>query len=107
MIFTFTRLHSTRAYWATILLFGLANLWSWLRHRVGEPECCDLLLSTGFPFPFHVSGGIAGRSDFLLTGLLLDIVLGWTLAVTAAWVSLSVRNRDSGSAGQRTNQQDS
>lgn len=98
MIFNFARLHAARPYWATIGVFLLANLWSWLRHRTGEPECCDLLLSTGFPFPFHVSGGIAGRDDFLLTGFLLDVILAWTLAVIAAWISLSLSGRGSGSA---------
>lgn len=93
MKFSFASVHATKSYWATLLLFAAANLWTWLRHRLSEPECCDRLIGVGFPFPFHVSGGIAGRDDLLVTGLLLDLVIAWTFAVIAAWIALSWRRR--------------
>lgn len=93
MTFSFKRLHASRSYWTVLAVFALGNGWTWLRHRLREPECCDQLVAIGFPFPFHVSGGIAGRDDLLVTGLMLDIVLAWTLAVLATWIVLSWRAR--------------
>lgn len=95
MTFSFAKLHASRSYWTILALFAAANLWSWLAYRLREPECCDQLIAIGFPFPFFVSGGIAGRSDVLVTGLLLDLVLAWTLAVIATWIVLSWRGRRS------------
>ena len=86
---SFATLHASRSYWATLAVFAAANAWTWLRHRVGEPECCDRLQSVGFPFPLHVSGGIAGVDQLLVTGLLLDLVIAWTVAVAVAWATLA------------------
>jgi len=41
--------------------------------------------------PFHISGGIAGNSEFYLLGLLLDIAITLTLAVTATWIVRLIR----------------
>lgn len=101
MKFSFASLHATRSYWVILALFAAANLWSWLRHRPGDAECCDRLIGIGFPFPFHVSGGIAGRDDLLVTGLLLDLVIAWTCAVLGTWIALSWRNRRRSSTGRR------
>ncbi len=69
-----------------MLIFAAANLWSWIRHRL-FPVCCDQEISVGFPFPFHISGGIGGASDFYVLGLLLDIVTALTLAVLFTWIA--------------------
>ncbi|MGI9203335.1 MAG: hypothetical protein ACR2Q3_04970 [Woeseiaceae bacterium] len=66
-------------------MFLFANGWSWLRHYV-MPACCDQEMTVGFPVPFHISGGIAGNSNFYLLGLLLDIAIVLTLAITATWI---------------------
>jgi len=39
----------------------------------------------GFPFPFHISGGIAGVSDFYLLGLMLDLFTAVTVAISVTW----------------------
>lgn len=91
MKFRYALLHRSVSYWLILGFFSVINLWTWLRHRVTEPACCDQLASVGFPFPFHVSGGIAGRDDLLVTGLLLDGVIAWTLAVIAAWIALLIK----------------
>lgn len=40
----------------------------------------------GFPFPFHISGGIAGLSNFYVLGLLLDVTIALTAAVLITWI---------------------
>ena len=67
-------------------LWACANIWTWARHLVLEPACCDLEQTIGFPVPFQISGGIAGESSFHLLGLLLDIALGVTLALILTWI---------------------
>jgi hypothetical protein len=67
--------------------FIFANAFSWARHRFW-PICCDQEVTIGFPVPFHISGGIAGLSNFYLLGLMLDTVLALTVAVTLTWVVL-------------------
>lgn len=99
MKFSHSLLHKSKAYWLVLGLFAAANLYSWFRDHLIDPACCDQLVARGFPFPFHVSGGIAGRSEMLITGLLLDVVVAWTLAVCAAWVGLIIRRRRSGNTG--------
>lgn len=80
MKLTLPSLSESRTFIITLSLFAVANLWSWLRHQF-DPECCDLETTIGFPFPFHISGGSAGISEFYLLGLLLDIVVALTLAL--------------------------
>ena len=77
-------------FWSVILVFAVANALSVLRPTFA-PACCDQEVSVGFPFPFHVSGGIAGLSQFYVFGLLLDIVVPVTLAVLAVWIVRSLR----------------
>lgn len=85
MKFSFAVLFRSAAFSSTALLFAAANLWSWIRHKL-FPICCDHEISVGFPFPFHVSGGIAGISEFYILGLLLDIVTALTVAVLVTWI---------------------
>jgi hypothetical protein len=65
--------------------FAVANAWSWIHQRI-DPVCCDHELTIGFPVPFHISGGLAGLSNFYLLGLLLDISIALTIAVTVTWL---------------------
>jgi hypothetical protein len=85
MRFSIAVLYKSTAFHSTVLLFVAANFWSWLRHKI-FPICCDQELSVGFPFPYHVSGGFAGTSDFYLLGLLLDVVTALTVAVLITWI---------------------
>lgn len=48
-------------------------------------------MTIGFPFPFHISGGIAGLESFYVLGLLLDIVLALTLAVLVTWIATALK----------------
>lgn len=76
----------SRSFQGTILVFAVANLWSWLRHRL-FPVCCDQEITVGFPVPFHISGSIAGQDTFYLLGFLLDIAIVLTLAVVVMWIA--------------------
>jgi hypothetical protein len=89
MTLSFKTVAWSRSFIVTILVFVLANLYSWLRHSL-FPVCCDQEVTVGFPFPFHISGGIGGAANFYLLGLLLDIVLAFTLAVLARWIAVSL-----------------
>lgn len=91
MNFSLAVLCKSTAFYVTMLIFAAANLWSWIRHRL-FPVCCDQEISVGFPFPFHISGGIAGASEFYVLGLLLDIVTALTLAVLITWVARLIRD---------------
>jgi hypothetical protein len=91
MNFSLAVLHKSTAFYVTMLIFAAANLWSWTRHRL-FPVCCDQEISVGFPFPFHISGGIAGASEFYVLGLLLDIVTALTLAVLITWIARLFRS---------------
>ena len=73
-------------FWAVTALFAAANSWSWLRHKI-SPECCDQELTVGFPFPFHISGGIAGLSNFYPIASLLDVAVYVTVALSATWIA--------------------
>ncbi len=90
MKFSLAVLCRSTAFYVTMLIFAAANLWSWIRHRI-FPVCCDQEISVGFPFPFHISGGIAGASEFYVLGLLLDIVTAVTLAVLITWIARAIR----------------
>ncbi len=91
MKFSLAVLCRSTAFYVTMLIFAAANLWSWIRHRL-FPVCCDQEISVGFPFPFHISGGIAGASDFYVLGLLLDVVTALTLAVLITWIARLIRS---------------
>ncbi len=75
----------SRTFHVVTALFLLANTWSWIRHRFW-PICCDQEITTGFPVPFHIGGGIAGLSNFYLLGLLLDISIALTTAIMITWI---------------------
>jgi len=80
----------SRAFWVTIGLSALANLWTLLTH----PQCCDQFDRIGFPFPFHLSGGFAGVSTFYPLGLALNLLVTLTLALIAARVALAFKRQD-------------
>jgi hypothetical protein len=84
MNFSLAVLHKSTAFYVTMLIFAAANLWSGIGHRL-FPVCCDQEISVGFPFPFHISGGIAGASDFYV------LVTALTLAVLITWVARLIR----------------
>ena len=81
----------SKAFVGVLAFFIVANVWSWASHRFW-PICCDQEVTMGFPVPFHISGGIAGISNFYLLGLLLDIVLALTIAVTLTWIVRLIRS---------------
>lgn len=85
MKFSLKRLQQSKTFVGIASAFLLANGWSWLRHVIA-PDCCDQEVTVGFPVPFHISGGLAGKSDFYLLGLLLDIAIALTVAITATWI---------------------
>ena len=91
MKFSFAVLFRSTTFYVTLIILAAANLWSWLRHEL-FPICCDQEISVGFPFPFHLSGGITGASSFYILGLLLDVVTVVTLAVLLTWIARSIRN---------------
>lgn len=78
-------------FWVVVGLFGLVNVWTWLRHIL-HPPGGDQETTVGFPVPFHISGGISGAADFYLLGLLLDIAVITTIALTATWIEQIVRS---------------
>jgi hypothetical protein len=90
MTFSFSAVGRSRAFLVTIILFAIGNVWSWLRHKI-NPVCCDQEMTVGFPFPFHISGGIVGLETFYVLGLLLDIVLALTLAVSVTWIATAFK----------------
>jgi len=92
MEFSVRILQRSRPFIGTVAFFILANTWSWLRHRI-SPICCDQEMTSGFPVPFHISGGITGQSNFYLLGLLLDIAIALTAAVLITWIVRLFRRR--------------
>ena len=91
MKFSFAILCKSIAFRVTILVFAALNLLSWARHKL-FPICCDQEIAIGFPFPFHISGGIAGASEFYTLGLLLDISTALTVAVSITWMVNLIRS---------------
>ena len=85
MKFSLALLCKSTTFHTTWLIFAAANFWSWLRHKL-FPVCCDQEISEGFPFPFHISGGISGVSDFYLLGLMLDLFTAVTVAISVTWI---------------------
>jgi len=93
MEFRISKVNQTRSYWVILGWFVAANVGTALRFFATDAACCDQLLSIGFPFPLYVSGGPSSGGQLLVTGLLLDIVIAWTLAIAGAWISLSWQRR--------------
>jgi hypothetical protein len=85
MQFSVVILARSKTFLGVLTLFALANLWTWLRHKI-SPLCCDQKMTIGFPVPFHISDGIAGLQDVYILGLLLDISIAATVAITATWI---------------------
>ena len=90
VVVSFRTLRRSKSFVTTLVVFAVANVWSWLRHIV-FPQCCDIEATIGFPVPFHISGGLAGAANFYLLGLLLDLVIAITLAITATWMMSLIR----------------
>lgn len=84
MEFSLAILGRSKTFIVCMVLFAAANVWSWLSHAV-EPICADCDTTIGFPFPFHVAGG-AAESEFYMLGLLLDMAIAMTVAITATWL---------------------
>ena len=76
----------SRAFWAILALFALLNLLTFFLH----PECCDRFDGIGFPLAFHLSGGIAGISEFYPISLLLNVVIAVTVALISARIGLAI-----------------
>ena len=90
MRFSVDTVVKSASFWSVISLAAGANVWTFFAH----PECCDRYDRIGFPFPFHLSGGIAGTSEFYPIGLSLDLLITLTVAVIAARIGLLFRPRD-------------
>ena len=85
MHFSIAILARSKTFLGVLTLFALANLWTLLRHKI-SPLCCDQEMTIGFPVPFHISRGITGLQDVYILGLLLDISIAATIAITATWI---------------------
>jgi hypothetical protein len=74
---------------ASTALFAVINLFILLR----IPSCCDFIYPYGFPLPFFVRGGMAGIREFLLSGLVIDVVvlIMFAAAISWTWKRLSSR----------------
>ncbi len=81
----------SRTFQVIVSLFAMANIWSWLRHRLDQ-ACCDQEATIGFPVPFHISGGSSEDAGFYLLGLLLDLAVIATIALIATWIEQLVRS---------------
>lgn len=95
MEFSVRILQRSGTFIGVVAFFVLANTWSWMRHRLW-PICCDQEITIGFPVPFHISGGIAGLSNFYVLGLLLDITIALTAGVLLTWFVRFIRRWQGG-----------
>lgn len=75
----------SRAFWGMLAIFAALNVLTYFLH----PACCDRFDGTGFPLAFHLSGGIAGISEFYPISLVLNIVIAATVALIAARIGLA------------------
>jgi hypothetical protein len=87
---------------AGLLVFLLANLLAAHLHSdcglpavFGWDPCADDIARAGFPFIFFEEGGFVFRSIFNLPYLLLDLFLGFGMAVTTGWAVCRLRSRKS------------
>jgi len=83
--FSIAILSRSKTFLGVLAFFALANLWSWLRHKLA-PLDLDKDFTVGFPIPFHITEGMTGLQQIYILGLLLDISIAATLAVTATWI---------------------
>jgi hypothetical protein len=79
----------SKSFWITLALFAAANLTSVYL----VPPCCDQFDGIGFPLSFHISGGIAGASNFYAIALALDLIIALTVALLAAWIGAAYSSR--------------
>jgi hypothetical protein len=56
-----------------LVLFGGANVYS---YHAAVPPCCDGYASFGFPFSLGTFGGYAGYTNFDLTGMIGNGIIG-------------------------------
>ncbi len=99
MSFSFGALHRSAAYWTVLACFVAANLWGALRQSTIWPGCCGPGDAVGVPFRFFIRGNDVAPAQFFWTGLLLDVVIAWTLAVVVTWIVLGI-------SGSQRNRQD-
>jgi hypothetical protein len=85
-----------------LLVFFLANLLAahllsdcGLPAVFGRDACADDIARAGFPFIFFEEGGFAFRSIFNLPYLLLDLCIGFGMAVLAGFVARTLDPRKS------------
>ncbi|ANO51335.1 hypothetical protein [Woeseia oceani] len=93
MNFSFYTLRRTRSYWLSLSLFAAGNILSVVRYVREWQVNADVARFMGFPFPFYRGSLPADSGQLLWTGLLLDLVLAWTVAVSAAWLALLLAAR--------------
>jgi hypothetical protein len=79
----------SKPFWSVLAVFLAANFATLITH----PGCCDRFDGIGFPLPFHLSGGIAGVSNFYPIGLTLNLLIALTLALIAARIGLYFGSR--------------
>ena len=79
MNFSLATIKRSRAFWATVAFFVVASIASGL-------------LGSSFGFPFPVVAATPSGSTFYLLGLLLDLAVAWTAAITGVWIIRSLRN---------------
>ena len=93
MSFSFKALHRSAAYWTVLAVFFCANLWSALQHSAVWPGCCESGHAVGVPFRFFIRGDDVTPAQFFWTGLLLNVVIAWTLAVLVTWIMLGLTSK--------------
>jgi hypothetical protein len=66
-----------------IAFFVASNIYA---YHVAEPPCCDFSISFGFPFPLGRTGGYAGGTSFIMSGLFLNSAVGLVTSLVFAWL---------------------
>ena len=79
MEFSLATIKRSRAFWATVAFFVIASIASGL-------------LGSSFGFPFPIVAMTPSGTTFYVFGLLLDIAIALTAAVTGVWIVRSLRN---------------
>ena len=85
----------SRTFWGVIAAFLVANLLSAVLPAIG-PAQSGQEISIGFPFPVHVSDGVSRASEFYLSGLLLDLVVPPTVAISIVWIGRLIGRPEDG-----------
>ena len=74
-----------------LVLFGLANYYSFVRMSAGF--CDDCLLSFGFPFPIWEEGGFVTIRRVLWSGLVADFYIALSTGLLIGWAYQKFSNR--------------